>query len=176
MATDVTQERLAGTWNFVPVHSAATFSVKYLVAPFRGEFTEFEAQLADGRLTGAVKVASIAVKDENLAAHLQGPDFFDAEQNPEITFSSDRIDIDGDRVTLTGELTMKGVSKPITATGTLNGPTEDFMGNTRLGLSLETTIDRTEYGVSWNAPLPKGGNALGNDVTIAVELEFHQAA
>jgi polyisoprenoid-binding protein YceI len=175
MATAVTQERLAGTWNFAPVHSAATFSVKYLVAPFRGEFTEVQAQLADGRLTGAVKVASIAVKDENLAAHLQGPDFFDAEQHPEITFSSDRIDIDGDHVTLTGELTLKGVTKPVTATGTINGPTEDFMGNTRLGLSLETTIDRTSYGVNWNAPLPKGGNALSDDVTIAVELEFHKA-
>ena len=138
MATDVTNERLAGTWNFAPVHSAATFSVKYLVAPFRGELTDVQAQLEDGRLTGAVKVASIAVKDENLAAHLQGPDFFDAEQHPEITFSSDRIDIDGDRVTLTGELTIKGVSQPVTATGTVNGPTEDFMGNVRLGLSLET--------------------------------------
>lgn len=175
MATDVTQDRLAGTWTFVPVHSAATFAVKYLVAPFRGEFTEIEAQLADGRLTGAVSVASIAVKDENLAAHLQGPDFFDAEQHPQVTFASDRLDIDGDRVTLTGELTMKGVTKPVTATGTLNGPTEDFMGNTRLGLSLEATVDRTAYGVSWNAPLPKGGDALGNEVTIAVELEFHRA-
>lgn len=175
MATDVTQDRLAGTWTFAPVHSAATFAVKYLVAPFRGEFTEIEAQLADGRLTGAVSVASIAVKDENLAAHLQGPDFFDAEQHPQVTFASDRLDIDGDRVTLTGELTMKGVTKPVTATGTLNGPTEDFMGNTRLGLSLEATVDRTAYGVSWNAPLPKGGDALGNEVTIAVELEFHRA-
>jgi polyisoprenoid-binding protein YceI len=175
MATDVTQDRLAGTWNFVPVHSAATFSVKYLVAPFRGEFVDLEAQLADGRLTGAVKVASVAVKDENLAAHLQGPDFFDAEAHPEVTFSSDRLDIDGDQVTLTGELTMKGVSRPVTATGTINGPTEDFLGNTRLGLSLETTVDRSDYGVSWNAPLPKGGDALSNDVTIAVELEFHRA-
>lgn len=175
MATDVTQDRLAGTWTFAPVHSAATFAVKYLVAPFRGEFTELEAQLADGRLTGAVSVASISVKDENLAAHLQGPDFFDAEQHPQVTFASDRLDIDGDRVTLTGELTMKGVTKPVTATGTLNGPTEDFMGNTRLGLSLEATVDRTAYGVSWNAPLPKGGDSLGNEVTIAVELEFHRA-
>lgn len=175
MATDVTQDRLAGTWTFAPVHSAATFSVKYLVAPFRGEFTDVQAQLADGRLTGAVKVASIAVKDENLAAHLQGPDFFDAEQHPEVTFAGDRLDIDGDRVTLTGELTMKGVTKPVTATGAISGPTEDFMGNTRLGLSLETTIDRSAYGVSWNAPLPKGGDALSNEVTIAVELEFHRA-
>jgi polyisoprenoid-binding protein YceI len=175
MATDVTQDRLAGTWNFAPVHSAATFSVKYLVAPFRGELTDVQAQLADGKLSGSAKVGSIAVKDENLAAHLQGPDFFDAERFPEIAFSADRIDIDGDDVTVTGELTIKGVTKPLSATGKINGPTEDFMGNTRLGLSLETTIDRTDFGVSWNAPLPKGGNALGNDVTLAVELEFHRA-
>jgi polyisoprenoid-binding protein YceI len=175
MATDVIQDRLAGTWNFVPVHSAATFSVKYLVAPFRGEFTDLRAQLADGRLTGAVRVASVSVKDENLVAHLQSPDFFDAEQHPEISFSSDRLDIDGDRVTLTGELTMKGVTRPVTASGTISGPTEDYLGNTRLGLSLEAVVDRTAHGVSWNAALPKGGDALGSDVKIAVELEFHRA-
>ncbi|HWV86056.1 MAG TPA: YceI family protein, partial [Capillimicrobium sp.] len=82
MATDVTQDRLAGTWNFNRVHSSAAFSIKYLVAAFRGEFDRFEAQLADGQLSGSVEVASIDVKDENLAAHLQGPDFFDAENHP----------------------------------------------------------------------------------------------
>jgi polyisoprenoid-binding protein YceI len=175
MATDVTVDRLAGTWTFAPVHSSAAFSVRYLVAPFRGAFSELDAQLAEGRLSGAVKVASIGVKDENLAAHLQGPDFFDAERFPEISFASGDIAIDGDDVTLRGELTLKGVTKPIVATGTISGPTEDFMGNTRLGLSLTTTIDRSAYGVSWNAPLPKGGNALSNEVELAVELEFHRA-
>ncbi len=174
MATDVTQDRLAGAWSFAPVHSAATFSVKYLVAPFRGEFSELDAQLAGGQLSGSVKVGSVGVKDENLAVHLQGPDFFDAERFPEISFRSSEIAVDGDDVTLQGELTLKGVTKPITATGKLSGPTEDFMGNTRLGLSLTTTIDRSAYGVSWNAPLPKGGNALGNDVKLSVELEFHK--
>src|SRR6516164_1519351 len=110
MATDLAQDRLAGTWRFSPVHSSASFAVGYLVASFRGEFRELDAQLADGRLTGSVRVASIAVKDENLAAHLQGPDFFDAERNPEISFSSDAVAIDGDRVDLDGELTMKGIS------------------------------------------------------------------
>jgi polyisoprenoid-binding protein YceI len=172
MATDVSQGRLSGDWAFAAVHSGATFSVKYLVAPFRGEFEQLDASLVDGKLTGSVKVASIKVKDENLAGHLQGPDFFDAEQFPEITFSSSDIRVEGDAVTLDGELTLKGVSKPIQATGTLNGPTEDFMGNTRVGLTLETTIDRSAYGVSWNAPLPKGGNALSNDVKLTVVLEF----
>ena len=176
MATDVTQERLAGTWNFVPVHSAATFSVKYLVAKFRGSFGELDASLEDGVLTGSVKVSSISVKDPNLVGHLQAPDFFDAEQYPELTFRSSDIEIDGDRVELDGELTIKGNTRPVKATGTIEGPTEDFMGNTRLGFTLQTTIDRTEFGLNWNADLPKGGKALADDVTLTVELEFHKVS
>jgi polyisoprenoid-binding protein YceI len=172
MATDLAQDRLAGTWRFSPVHSSASFAVEYLVASFRGDFKELSAQLADGRLSGAARVDSIAVKDENLAAHLQGPDFFDAERNPEISFSSHQLAIDGDHVELDGELTMKGVTRPIHATGTVHGPTEDFAGNTRLGFALETTVDRTEYGIDWNADLPKGGRALSDKVTLTVELEF----
>ncbi len=175
MATDVTQDRLAGTWNFSPVHSSAKFTVKYLVASFSGTFSDVDATYADGKLSGSVKVASIVVKDENLAAHLQAPDFFDAEQFPTISFSSDTLTFDGDDVTLEGELTLKGVTKPVRATGTVQGPTEDFMGNTRLGFTRDATIDRTASGVTWTADLPKGGQALGNDVTLSVELEFIKA-
>jgi polyisoprenoid-binding protein YceI len=172
MATDVSQDRTTGTWNFSPVHSSAKFTVKYLVASFSGTFSEVDAAYADGRLSGSVTVDSIVVKDENLAAHLKAPDFFDAEQYPTISFVSDSLTFDGDDVTLEGELTLKGVTKPVRATGTVQGPTEDFMGNTRLGFTLDATIDRTAYGVDWNAELPKGGKALGNDVTLSVELEF----
>lgn len=170
--TQTAQDRLAGAWKFSPVHSSAAFSVKYLVAKFRGSFTELDASLEDGVLRGAVTVASVTVKDPNLATHLLAPDFFDAEQHPEITFTSRVLDIDGDTLELDGELTMKGVTKAVHATGTVEGPTEDFMGNTRLGFTLETTVDRTEFGISWNADLPKGGRALSDDVTIVVELEF----
>jgi polyisoprenoid-binding protein YceI len=176
MSDTQTQDRLAGTWNFAAVHSAATFSVPYLVAKFRGNFEDFDATLADGVLSGSVKVGSIAVKDPNLIGHLLAPDFFDAENHEAITFTSTNLALDGDNVTLDGELTMKGTTKPLHATGTVDGPTEDFMGNTRLGFTLETTIDRTDFGVSWNADLPKGGKALSNDVTLTVELEFHKAA
>ncbi len=175
MPTDVLQDRLAGTWNFIPVHSSASFSVKYLVATFSGRFDEVDASLADGKLSGSVAVDSISVKDENLGAHLRGPDFFDAEANPRISFESSEISIDGDRVELEGELTLRGVTKPLRATGTVNGPTEDFAGNTRLGFVLETTIDRSAYGLDWNADLPKGGKALSNDVKLTVELEFHRS-
>ncbi|UTI63515.1 YceI family protein [Paraconexibacter antarcticus] len=172
--TDTTTDRFAGTWGFAPVHSSADFSVKYLVAKFRGGFSELDATFENGQLAGSVKVASIQVKDENLVAHLQGPDFFDAEQHPEISFRSTSLEVDGDDVTIEGDLTLKGVTKPLHATGKVSGPTEDFMGNTRLGFTFATTIDRDAYGVSWNADLPKGGKALGNDVELIVELEFHK--
>ncbi len=173
--TAIAQDRLAGTWKFVPVHSTASFSVKYLVASFRGTFEAFDATLSGGVLTGRVEVASVSVKDPNLAGHLQSPDFFDAERHPEITFRSTSIDLSGDTAAIDGELTVKGVTKPVHATGTVNGPTEDFAGNTRLGFTLETTIDRSAFGVSWNAPLPKGGFALSNDVDLVIELEFTRA-
>lgn len=172
--TNTTTDRLAGTWNFAPVHSSADFSVKYLVAKFRGGFEDFSAELSGGNLSGSVKVASVKVKDENLVAHLLAPDFFDAEQYPAITFASSSIALDGDVATIEGELTLKGVTQPLNAVGAVNGPTEDFMGNTRLGFTFETTIDRAAFGVDWNADLPKGGKALSNEVTLVVELEFHK--
>lgn len=168
------QERLAGTWNFARVHSSADFAVKYLVAKFRGSFEELDATLQDGVLRGTAQVASIKVKDPNLAGHLMAPDFFDAEQFPTITFESRVLDISGDTLELDGELTLKGVTKPVHATGTVNGPTDDFMDKTRLGFTLETVINRTDFGVDWNADLPKGGRALSDDVTLSVELEFIQ--
>ena len=82
MSATTTSERIAGQWRFAPVHSAAEFAVKYVVAKFRGSFGELDASLEDGVLTGSVKVASVSVKDQNLYPHLQSPDFFDAEQSP----------------------------------------------------------------------------------------------
>ena len=176
MSATTASERLAGQWRFAPVHSAASFSLKYVVANFRGSFGEVNATLEDGVLTGSADVTSISVKDQNLLPHLLSPDFFDAEQHPQITFRSNSIDIQGDHVDLDGELTIKGITRPIHATGTIEGPVDDPMGNVRLGLTLETKIDRTEFGLNWNADLPKGGKALSNEVTLSVELEFHKVA
>ncbi len=177
MSTTATlQDRLEGTWNFATAHSSAEFAVKYVVSTFRGSLDDLSAGLENGVLSGAAKVASIHVKDDNLIGHLMAPDFFDAEQYGEIGFRSTDLSLDGDALTLEGELTLKGVTRPITARGTLEGPADDFMGNTRLGFTLDTTIDRTEFGVSWNAELPSGGKALSDEVALHVELEFHKAA
>jgi polyisoprenoid-binding protein YceI len=170
------QDRVAGAWNFAAAHSAITFSVPYVVASFRASFEEVDATLVDGKLSGAAKVASIDVKDENFRAHLMSAEFFDADNHPQITFTSDELKIDGGNVELHGELTIKGMTNALHATGTVEGPTEDFMGNTRLGFTIKATIDRTAYGVSWNADLPRGGRALSDDVELTAELEFIRAA
>ena len=119
-------------------------------------------------------VDTVVVKDENLVAHLQSPEFFDAEQYPRITFESTDIAIEDGAVTVTGDLTLKGHTERVTATGTIVGPVEDPFGNTKVGLQLETVVDRTKFGLNWNAPLPKGGFMLANDVTLSVDLELVQ--
>jgi polyisoprenoid-binding protein YceI len=172
----------AGTYKDDGVHSAATFAVKHMVvSTFRGRFEDFTAELVvddagNAVLNGAVKADTIVVKDENLGAHLKSPEFFDTETYPEIKFESLKLVRDGDDVTVEGNLTIKDNTHPVTGTGTITGPAEDPFGNTKLGLTLETTVDRTQFGLNWNAPLPKGGFALADDVTLTVELELVKVA
>jgi polyisoprenoid-binding protein YceI len=169
-------EQIQGTYKLDPVHSSASFAVKHMVvSTFRGRFEHFDATLTDGKLVGTVDVSSIVVKDENLAAHLQSPEFFDAERHPELRFESSDIRRDGDEIVVDGELTIKGITKPIEARGTIEGPVATFGDVNKVGLTLEAIIDRTEFGLNWNAPLPKGGFALANDVKLIVELELADA-
>ena len=171
----------AGTYTIDRVHSHVGFAVKHMVvATFRGRFEEYDATLEVGedgtpRLSGTVDVGSIEVKDDNLAAHLQAPDFFDSERHPELRFESDSIRIDGGDVVVDGRLTIKGETRPVEARGSIVGPLEDLGGNTKLGLELTAIVDRTEFGLNWNAPLPRGGMALGNDVTLSIDLELLKA-
>jgi polyisoprenoid-binding protein YceI len=167
----------AGIYKDDGVHSTAGFAVKHMLATFRGSFARFSAELTvdeDGRarLVGTVPVDSVVVKDENLAAHLQSPEFFDGEQHPEIRFESTEIVVDGPSATLTGDLTIKGHTERVTAEGSVVGPLEDPFGNTKLGLQFETIVDRTKFGLNWNNPLPSGDPALANDVTIIVDLQL----
>jgi polyisoprenoid-binding protein YceI len=166
----------AGTWSLDPIHSTIAFEVEYLSGAFRGQFREAHAKLAGGVLTGSAKVASIDVKDENLNAHLQSPDFFDAERHPELTFESGEIEVDGSAVTIRGGIRIKGVEKPIEITGTFTEPLTDYTERERLGVQLEAVIDRTSFGVDWNAPIPSGEPALANDVRISAELFFVREA
>ena len=121
-------------------------------------------------MNGSANVAGIKVQDENLAAHLLSPEFFDAERTPEITFAAEDIRRSGDDVTINGELAIKGTTRPVELTGTIADPIEDAYGNERIGLTVETAIDRTQFGLNWNLPLPNGKPALANDVTMTAEL------
>ena len=159
-----------GTWQADTVHSKVAFEVPYAVATFSGEVTDFEATLAGGKLTGAARIASITVKDENLEAHLLSPEFFDAERHPEVTFATDAATRNGDTIEFDGTITIKGIARPVALRGTIVGPTVDHFGKTRLGLQLETTIDRTQFDMNWNMPLPSGEPALANEVTLRADL------
>jgi polyisoprenoid-binding protein YceI len=175
-ATEPNTQLPTGTWELDPTHSSATFAVKHMgVATFRGGFDEFDASLlvgedGDAELAGTVRADSIAIKDENLKSHLSSPDFFDTERYPELSFRADAIRRDGERLTVGGELEIKGHSHRLQASGTITAATETIGGAVKVGVTLEAVIDRTQYGLTWNAPLPKGGVALGNDVKLTVEL------
>lgn len=164
-----------GTWQADPVHSDIGFAIDYMSGTFRGTFSKFTAEVVDGTLRGAAEVSSVQVKDENLEAHLQSPDFFDAERHPQLTFASEAIRRSGDEVTVDGEITIKGVTKPVEIRGTITEPITDPYGKERFGLRLRTAVDRTEFGVDWNNPLPSGEPALGNEVRIDVDLQLVQA-
>ena len=170
----------AGTWQLDPVHSQVGFEVAYLSGTFKGSFREFDGKLVvdgdEATLEGTVKVASVDAKDDNLSAHLQSPDFFDAELYPELRFTATDISLDGENVNVRGELTIKGVKQPTEVTGTVAAPLTDYAGRERVGLRLTTTIDRTAFGVSWNAPIPSGQPALADDVSINAELFFYKEA
>ena len=172
--TETRTDLPTGTWQVDPVHSTVAFSVKHmLVANFRGGFGTFDVTLDENGLRGTVDISSVDVSEPNLNGHLLSPDFFDVERNPQLSFRSTSIRASGGELDIDGELSIKGVTQPVKITGTVSGPvTHPFDASSRLGLELETVIDRTAFGLNWNAPLPTGGFAVGNDVKLHAELEL----
>jgi polyisoprenoid-binding protein YceI len=173
----------AGNWQIDTVHSHVGFAVKHMVvATFRGSFNDYEGGLtvaddSSQQLHGSVAVDSLVVKDENLAGHLKSPDFFDTASYPQISFTSTNVRVeDGGRLEVEGQLTIKGNTRPVTATGVITGPHTDIRGNEKLGIELESVVDRREFGLNWNAELPKGGYALADDVKLEVSLELVREA
>jgi polyisoprenoid-binding protein YceI len=170
---------LAGTFAADPVHSSFGFAVKYQnVSIFRGTLDEVTATLAEGRLEGSAKVESISIRTpEQFRAHVLSGDFFAADQYPEVKFTSSDVNLNDDgTASVTGELTIRDTTQTVTANGTWAAPSGDAFGNTRAHLQLETVLDRTAFGLTWNMPLPTGGNALANDVTLTVDLALVQQA
>ena len=170
------------TWAVDTVHSTVGFAVKHMVvSTFRGRFEDYDATLTaneDGtlRLEGRVDADSIAVKDENLAAHLKAPDFFDTERHPYVTFTSTLVRADDGDADRRRRADDQGHTRARSRPAARSPSRHVTFGDVeKVGLELEAIVDRTEYGLNWNAPLPKGGFALANEVKLIVELELAQA-
>ncbi|MEP6641072.1 MAG: YceI family protein [Gaiellales bacterium] len=175
LESTATQTLPAGTWNVDPVHSQVGFAVKYMVGTFRGSFSPIEATLSvskDGSasLTGSSRAEGVKVQEPNLVAHLLSPDFFDAERAPELRFRSTDVRAEGEHVTVAGDLTIKGITRPVTLEGDVTEQITDPYGRERIGVTLAGAIDRTEFGITWNNPLPSGKSALANEVNLEAEL------
>lgn len=170
----------AEVWTIDPSHSAIEFSVKHMMfATVRGRFSTFSGTITmpDGDPTkGSVEVSidadSIDTRDEKRDEHLRSNDFFGAGDDPQITFRSTSVEGRGkDRYAVAGELTIRGVTKRVVLDATFNGQGVNPWGATVAGWSAETTIDRKEFGVNWNAALEGGGILVGDEVKIHLELE-----
>lgn len=178
--TTATQE-LTGTYAADPGHSTFQFAVKHMkVSTFRAGFSDVDARFelgddGEAKLHGAARAESISITSPaEFREHVvNGEDFFNASVHPEITFRSDDIELAGDGTArVNGELEIKGISKPVVATGTYQQPVEDSYGRSISALELKATLDRREWDMSWQMPLPKGGDVLGYDVELTVHLEL----
>src|SRR5215211_5302589 len=176
MSTTI-QQVPTGTYSLDPVHSTIGFGVKYnKLATFRSTFENVDAQLADGVLTGTADASSILIDEPHFKGHLLSGEFFDVETTPTITFRSTDVRAAEDgSVEVDGELTIRGVTKPVTATGTYTAGGDAF-GNERVAFELETTVDRREFGLVWQNPLPDGSDSLAWEVTISVDLQLVKQA
>jgi polyisoprenoid-binding protein YceI len=170
-------------WKLDTTHTQVGFSVKHMaISTVRGRFTKFDgAGEADatGRLTRAtftIDTASIDTNQEQRDAHLRSADFFDAEKFPTIMFESTSIRQDGRDITITGDFTMHGVTKPVTLTGETAPVVKDPWGMTRTALTLEGKLNRKEWGLNWNQALELGGLMVSEEVKLQLELEAVGAA
>jgi polyisoprenoid-binding protein YceI len=178
MSTETINQRVpAGTWTVDPVHSGIHFAVTHNgIATFRSGFDRYTATLTGGeqpRLEGTVEVASIEIDEPQLKGHLMSPEFFDTERFPRLKFSSTELSVEDDgTVRLEGDLEIHGGSRRVQASGKFAQLGADLAGSERVGLSLATAVDRRDFGMNFQAELPKGGNVLEYEVAVTVELEL----
>jgi polyisoprenoid-binding protein YceI len=168
----------AGTWAIDPSHSTVGFSVRHLmVSKVKGTFTEFEGSfeigedVLDSSVTATVSMASIDTRDATRDAHLRSHDFFETDSYPTMTFRSTAVRPDGDDFIVDGDLTLHGVTRPVSLALEFNGVTPDPFGGTRAGFSAHTEINRRDFGVDITMPLDGGGVVVGDKVKVELEIE-----
>jgi polyisoprenoid-binding protein YceI len=171
LATDV--------YTIDPIHSSISFSVKHMmISHVIGHFEQFEgtiafdqSDLADSAFTATLQVSSIDTRFKQRDDHLKSPDFFDAAKYPTITFASKTITGQKGEFRLVGDLTIKGKTKEISFPVVINGPVKNMQGSSVIGLSGQLTVNRQDYGMSFNMPLENGGVMVGNDVKVDINIE-----
>jgi polyisoprenoid-binding protein YceI len=167
-------------WEIDAAHSQATFAVKHMmISTVKGHFNVLSGSLnideqnpANSWVEAQVEAASIDTRDANRDGHLRSPDFFDVEKYPVITFKSTKVEhVEGNEYKVTGDLTIRDVTKPVVFKAEYSGQGKDPWGGTRAGLTATGKIDRTEFGLAWNSALETGGVLVGNDVKVEIDLE-----
>lgn len=181
-ATSPLQDIAVGTWTVDPSHSTVGFVARHLmISKVRGTFAAFSGtvEIAEDRLastvTASVEMASVQTGDEGRDAHLRTGDFFDVEQYPTMTFVSTGIRPDGDDFVLTGDLTIKGVTRSVEFELEYEGASTDPWGNQKIGFSAETEINRKDFGLEWNVALETGGVLVGEKVKIQLDIQAVRA-
>jgi len=181
MTPTATSAAATTTWKLDPAHSAAEFKVKHMmISNVKGSFSGLTGVLTEhtvdstlSSVQASVPVATINTGDAQRDAHLKSADFFDAEKYPTLDFNSTKVVRKGDAYEVTGDLTIHGVTKPVTfAVDGPSAPGKDPWGNTRIGLSATTKINRKDFGLGWNAALETGGFLVGDEIAITLDAQF----
>ncbi len=182
MATATSSPASTITWKLDPAHSSAEFKVKHMMisnvkgtfSGLTGTLTEYTADSSLSTIEASIPVATVSTGDPQRDGHLKSADFFDVEKYPNMTFKSTGVQKKGDEeYSVTGDLTLHGITKPVTfAVEGPSAPGKDPWGNTRIGLSATTKINRKDFGLTWNATLETGGFLVGEEVHITVEAQF----
>jgi polyisoprenoid-binding protein YceI len=167
----------AVTWQIDGTHSEVSFRVRHLVSRVRGSFGRVSgtivadpASLGSGSVNVEIETASISTNNERRDTHLRSPDFFDAENHPRITFRSTRVVARGQEITVHGNLTMRGVTRPVVLEGEML-EVGGVPGRRRIGFEATTTVNRMDYGVAWNRAAEGGGVVLGDEVQVSLAVE-----
>ena len=175
MSIDVLQTKIpAGTWSVDPAHSEIGFTARHLMSKVRGTFEKFEARIVTGdnpSATATVDLYSINTREENRDAHLRSGDFFDVESSGPMTFVSTKVEAGGRGLLVTGDLSVKGVTKPVTLDVEFVGVETDPWGGTRVGFEGSATISRKDWGIDFNVPLDGGRFLVGDKIDIAVSAQ-----
>ncbi|RFS87150.1 polyisoprenoid-binding protein [Actinomadura spongiicola] len=171
----------AGTWNIDPAHSEVTFVIRHLMTKVRGTFTEFSGsvqiaeELAESTATAEIKVASLDTRNADRDAHVRTADVLDVENHPTMTFVTTGVRAEDGEYYLDGDLTIKGVTRPVSLEVEFNGVAEDPWGGTRAGFSASTTINRKDWGIEFNVPLKGDKALLGDKVDLLLEVQAVRA-